>query len=270
MRKRNSQPDPRTFARDPESVRARVGMVGPSTGGSTLEGAIAPYPLSHTRTGNGVDARAAAAFAGHGRIHALNRVAAGKCDWTHLGPGRSGRQARMGASRPSQGQESDWCTAQRYGDRDFASASRETSGAGFSLTKAGRCSKSARWLGTRRTSVRGSKTSGGTICGIPGRHGTCSRVRPLFALQEMAGWETEKMVRRYAHLPVGHLAVYSWMTYSINSQSLRPSRPRSRTEVDSTCPASIASCASSGDKHSSISSRPIMPSYHGGTHDGCF
>ena len=23
---------------------------------------------------------------------------------------------------------------------------------------------------------------------------------PLFALQEMAGWETEKMVRRYAHL----------------------------------------------------------------------
>jgi hypothetical protein len=24
----------------------------------------------------------------------------------------------------------------------------------------------------------------------------------------MAGWETEKMVRRYAHLAVGHLAVY--------------------------------------------------------------
>jgi integrase len=32
---------------------------------------------------------------------------------------------------------------------------------------------------------------------------------PLFALQEMAGWETEKMVRRYAHLAVGHLAVYA-------------------------------------------------------------
>jgi len=29
---------------------------------------------------------------------------------------------------------------------------------------------------------------------------------PLFALQEMAGWETEKMVRRCAHLAVGHLA----------------------------------------------------------------
>jgi hypothetical protein len=32
---------------------------------------------------------------------------------------------------------------------------------------------------------------------------------PLFALQEMAGWETEKMVRRYAHLAVGHLAGYA-------------------------------------------------------------
>src|SRR5471032_2803427 len=32
---------------------------------------------------------------------------------------------------------------------------------------------------------------------------------PLFALQEMAGWETEKMLSRYAHLAVGHLAVYA-------------------------------------------------------------
>jgi integrase len=32
---------------------------------------------------------------------------------------------------------------------------------------------------------------------------------PLFALQEMAGWETEKMVRRYAHLTVTHLARYA-------------------------------------------------------------
>ena len=32
---------------------------------------------------------------------------------------------------------------------------------------------------------------------------------PLFALQELAGWETEKMVRRYAHFAVSHLAVYA-------------------------------------------------------------
>ena len=32
---------------------------------------------------------------------------------------------------------------------------------------------------------------------------------PLFALQEMAGWETEKMVRRYAHLAADHLAPHA-------------------------------------------------------------
>lgn len=31
---------------------------------------------------------------------------------------------------------------------------------------------------------------------------------PLFALQELAGWETERMVRRYAHLAAEHLAAY--------------------------------------------------------------
>jgi hypothetical protein len=29
---------------------------------------------------------------------------------------------------------------------------------------------------------------------------------PLFALQELAGWESERMVRRYAHLAADHLA----------------------------------------------------------------
>ena len=32
---------------------------------------------------------------------------------------------------------------------------------------------------------------------------------PLFALQELGGWETEKMVRRYAHLAAEHLAMYA-------------------------------------------------------------
>ena len=32
---------------------------------------------------------------------------------------------------------------------------------------------------------------------------------PLFALQELGGWETEKMVRRYAHLAADHLAAYA-------------------------------------------------------------
>jgi integrase len=32
---------------------------------------------------------------------------------------------------------------------------------------------------------------------------------PLFALQELGGWETEKMVRRYAHLAADHLAAHA-------------------------------------------------------------
>jgi integrase len=36
------------------------------------------------------------------------------------------------------------------------------------------------------------------------QHGT-----PLFALQEMGGWESPEMVRRYAHLAAEHLAPYA-------------------------------------------------------------
>jgi integrase len=32
---------------------------------------------------------------------------------------------------------------------------------------------------------------------------------PLFALQELGGWESPEMVRRYAHLSAGHLARYA-------------------------------------------------------------
>jgi integrase len=32
---------------------------------------------------------------------------------------------------------------------------------------------------------------------------------PLFALQELGGWESTEMVRRYAHLAADHLAAYA-------------------------------------------------------------
>jgi integrase len=32
---------------------------------------------------------------------------------------------------------------------------------------------------------------------------------PLFALQELGGWESQEMVRRYAHLSAEHLAPYA-------------------------------------------------------------
>ena len=42
---------------------------------------------------------------------------------------------------------------------------------------------------------------------------------PLFALQELGGWETEKMVRRYAHLAAEHLAVYAERMKSPSTES---------------------------------------------------
>ena len=32
---------------------------------------------------------------------------------------------------------------------------------------------------------------------------------PLFALQEMGGWESPEMVRRYAHLAADHLSSFA-------------------------------------------------------------
>jgi integrase len=52
---------------------------------------------------------------------------------------------------------------------------------------------------------------------------------PLFALQELAGWETEKMVRLYAHLAAGHLAVYAERLEDptvVTCDSNRPARPQ--------------------------------------------
>lgn len=45
---------------------------------------------------------------------------------------------------------------------------------------------------------------------------------PLFALQELAGWETERMVRRYAHLAAEHLAGWAGNTESHGTNTAQP------------------------------------------------
>ena len=45
---------------------------------------------------------------------------------------------------------------------------------------------------------------------------------PLFALQELAGWETEKMVRRYAHLTAEHLMAYAGKMESHGTTTAQP------------------------------------------------
>jgi integrase len=45
---------------------------------------------------------------------------------------------------------------------------------------------------------------------------------PLFALQEMGGWESSEMVRRYAHLAADHLAPYAERLESLRSIGHKP------------------------------------------------
>lgn len=45
---------------------------------------------------------------------------------------------------------------------------------------------------------------------------------PLFALQELGGWETEKMVRRYAHLAADHLAIHAANTEIHGTNTAQP------------------------------------------------
>lgn len=56
---------------------------------------------------------------------------------------------------------------------------------------------------------------------------------PLFALQELAGWETEKMARRYAHFATSHLAVYAGNVERCATVTTRP--PDFHGTPDSTC-----------------------------------
>ena len=42
---------------------------------------------------------------------------------------------------------------------------------------------------------------------------------PFFVLQELGGWETENMVRRYAHLAAEYLAVYAEKMESPSTES---------------------------------------------------
>jgi len=49
---------------------------------------------------------------------------------------------------------------------------------------------------------------------------------PLFALQEMAGWETPGMARRYAHLASGHLPAHADMMPSVHGTNLAQGQKR--------------------------------------------
>ena len=70
-------------------------------------------------------------------------------------------------------------------------------------TESIRSPRSTPGLGTPVWRVQASRSFGGTILGTLGQAGT-----PLYVLQELGGWESVEMVRRYAHLSTAHLVGY--------------------------------------------------------------
>ena len=47
---------------------------------------------------------------------------------------------------------------------------------------------------------------------------------PLFALQELGGWESAEMVRKYAHLAADHLAPWADLLAERNITGTNPSQ----------------------------------------------
>ena len=80
-------------------------------------------------------ARAAAASARHGDLHAGDRTSCSERDGTSLGAGRPVTQAGMDSSGPGEGQEGHRRTAQRHGNAGGTGAERQTSGSGVYLRR---------------------------------------------------------------------------------------------------------------------------------------
>ena len=180
-------------------MRARLGVARAGAGNQALEGDCASDPVRDARTGVNVIGRFAAALAGHGDLCALHGAAPAKCHGSHLGTGGPIAQAGMGASGSSKGTQGDRYAVERQRRERLARSRRQAPGTGLHLR--GQACVPSELDGQVRALKRAGIEIGNDLWTL-GPHGTC-KTEPMFALREMAGWKTEKMVRRYAHRPWG-------------------------------------------------------------------
>jgi integrase len=114
----------------------------------------------------------------------------------------------LGASGSGQSAQSDCRPAERGGTRDRAEAERDSPDAcvqrsGEPITQV---STKAWYGGLKRAGIDNFRWHDlrHTWASWHVQSGT-----PLFALQELGGWESAEMVRRYAHLAADHLAPFA-------------------------------------------------------------
>src|ERR1035441_4294969 len=209
----DGKPNARADSGDPAQMRSRLGMAGSCAGNKTPQGADATHSVLKPSSGACALARTASPSARHGDLHAGNR--------TELGAGRPVTQARLDSSGPGEGQEGDRRAAQRHGAAGGAGAERQTSGSGVYLRRSPikQVSTAAWYKALKRAGIEDFRWHDlrHTWASWHVQGGT-----PLFTLQELAGWETEKMVRRYAHMAAEHLAVYAGNTESHGTNTAQP------------------------------------------------
>lgn len=200
---------------------SRLGVVGSGAGGAASQGADATDPIPDSPPGADAPARTASASREYGGLYAADRTTCSERDGTHLGPGGPLAQARVDSSGPGQGQEGDPRALERHGGAGLrAQIGRHATwvftyeGERIKQVSTAACYKARkragiedfRWHDLRHTWASWHVQNG----------------TPLFALQELAGWETEKMVRRYAHLAAEHLAAYAGNTESYGTNTAQP------------------------------------------------
>jgi integrase len=87
---------------------------------------------------------------------------------------------------------------------------------------------------------------------------------PLFALQELGGWETEKMVRRYAHLAAEHLAGYAGHT-DVNRESQGRSTPQATARQPDFCGTTAHTPVAAEIPSTHGTNTAQQPDFHGTT-----
>jgi hypothetical protein len=113
--------------------------------------------------------------------------------------GGFGATVGMGASRSSEGASRHRAAIERRGDGARTQADWEASDVRVQLPRQGG------EAGQHQSLVPGASPRRDR--GFPSWH--VQNGTPLFALQELGGWQSPAMVRRYAHLAADHLAPYA-------------------------------------------------------------
>ena len=187
-----------------------MGMAGSGAAGSNAQGADPPHSFPDARRSATALERVAGASGGHGGVLARDglagverhRVCSGRrwiwrdeLAWVHPD------QAKARKAIPVPLNAEAVALVQQAG--------REAPDARVQLSGQADHPGQHQGLVCGAWSVPASRIFAGTICGTPGRAGTCRTARRCSRCRSWAAGSRAEMVRRYAHLAADHLAPYA-------------------------------------------------------------